>query len=104
MSYILPNIGEDFWVKCLMEQVNTLIAQDPSTRIVIADVRFHNEVDAVKNCGYTNTVLRVTRPSINTNSTDCHESELLIEKLIVDKDIINDSDLNTLYEKVTNKL
>lgn len=99
MANILPGIGENFWIKCLMEQVNTMIKENPNARIVIADVRFHNEVDAVKNCGYTNAVIRVTRPSVNTNNTDCHESELLIEHLKVDEDIMNDTDLNTLYKK-----
>jgi hypothetical protein len=99
MADILPGIEENFWIKCLMEQVNTMIKENPNARIVIADVRFHNEVDAVKNCGYTNAVIRVTRPSVNTNNTDCHESELLIEHLKVDEDIMNDADLNTLYKK-----
>jgi hypothetical protein len=97
---VLPNIGENFWVKCLMEQVNDIIKNNPDARIVIADVRFPNEVEAITNSPFNNVTLRVTRPSININVTDCHESELLIETLNVDADIINDSDLQTLYDKV----
>lgn len=38
-------IGEDFWVNC-MEQ--TLLEAGPNAKIVIDDIRFHNEVDMVR--------------------------------------------------------
>lgn len=99
MANKIPNIGEGFWIKCLLEQVKSKVKENPNVKIVISDVRFPNEVDAIKNLD-NNLLLRVNRPSVNNNNTDVHESEIFIEKLDVDHEILNDSDVKSLEAKL----
>jgi len=101
MGKKIPDIDNNFWVKCLMERINRIMKINPDCKIVISDVRFENELNAIKSLD-NNITIRVTRPSMN-KTTDTHESELYIEKLNVDHDILNDGSLDDLYEKL-NKL
>jgi hypothetical protein len=94
MKIIMPHIQDNFWIECLSNKIKSITQSNPEAKIVISDVRFPNEVDVIRSFG--GNVFRVTRPSEN-NVQDCHESELLIESLNVDSDIMNDSDLKTLF-------
>jgi hypothetical protein len=97
MGNVVPELGEDFWVKCLMEQIKSKLKENPNVKLVISDVRFANEIDAIKTFN-DHLLLRVSRPSIN-NNVDVHESESFIEKLTVDHEILNDSTIDSLYDK-----
>jgi hypothetical protein len=96
MANKIPGIGEGFWIKCLMEQVKSILRENPDARIVISDVRFPNEIDVIRQLG--GLLIRVKRPSVN-NSTDVHESEIYIEQLEVDFELLNDSTIDSLYNK-----
>jgi hypothetical protein len=65
INQILPGINNDIWIKSLH-----LRNQGTSDNIIIADVRYQNEVDAIKQLG--GTVIRLIR---NTNNMDMHPSE-----------------------------
>jgi uridine kinase len=97
---ILPSIENDFWIKCTFKQIDNFIKENNNCKIVIADVRFPNEVNAIKS--YNGHIIRVIRPSIQND--DFHESESQIPFLNVDYEIINDNNINELYKKIDNIL
>lgn len=87
---LLPDVGEDFWVKCLMNRV------PPGARVVVSDVRFPNEAAAIRGVG---TLWRVTRPTHVDLEKDMHISETMIGDLQVDVEIDNTDDLASLYRQ-----
>jgi hypothetical protein len=96
MGKLIPGLGENFWVMCLKREIYDIINKNPNSKIVISDVRFPNEVDLVKELG--GDVIRVTRESVN--NVDNHESEKLIETLVVDKDFTNNTTVEDLHNAV----
>lgn len=68
--------------------------------VVIPDVRFRNEVEAIKRLG--GAVVYMTRPGLEKSEWSAHtsESELLtIPKNVFSAEIVNDSSLDSLYFK-----
>lgn len=89
INQLVPNVGEDFWVK-IFENMYTKMSDH---NIIVADVRFQNEVDCIKKLG--GIIIKVER---STNYSDDHISEKNID-LINNYDylILNNSDLKTFY-------
>lgn len=84
--------GEDFWVD------HALRAYDESrglTRVVVCDVRFRNEVDAIRQRG--GEVLRIRRPGFD--APNGHRSEQELADFRHDLYINNDGTLADLEEK-----
>lgn len=71
--------GENFWVDRVLAQVH------PKVNYVITDVRFPNEVDAVKSIG--GRVLRIYRPGVN--AVNSHVSDTGVDMLRIDGVIEN---------------
>ncbi len=69
-------------------------------KIVIADVRFHHEVRNIKKMG--GLVCKIQRPSLS--NSDMHPSEMEMETIVPDIEIMNDGSLEDLYSKVENLL
>ena len=90
---IIPHVGKDIWVQALLKNVDTIRKNNPNANIVVTDVRFPNEVDIIRSIG--GIVIRINRPSINT-TIDTHSSELEIDKLNVDCEILNEGSINDL--------
>lgn len=89
---IIPDIDDKFWIKSLESK----IIANKDSNIVVADLRFQNEVDMIKS--HNGIVIRVTRPNIEV---DEHESENNNDKLInIDFDIANDGSIEELYKKL----
>lgn len=99
MNQVIPNIGEDFWIKYLEVKMTNLLKENPNQKFVICDVRFPNEVESIKKLG--GTVIRVKR-ELSTNN-DLHESEKYIESLDVDFEIINNTTIEQLHKNFENK-
>ncbi len=59
--------GQDFWVELLLESL------DKNKDYAISDVRFLNEIAAIKNCEVGNHIIYIDRPDIVDNDT--HQSE-----------------------------
>lgn len=88
----IREIDSEFWVRALVGAVEASGAE----RVVITDVRFPNEVTAVR-VQLGGEVTLVTRPG---TSSDGHVSESLPDTLVPDSVIANDSDIATLYREV----
>lgn len=93
---LLPDIGENIWIKCMEYKLADMF--DSQKRIIISDARFPNEMNLAKTFSRT-LKIRVTRPYANT-SKDVHASEIEIEHLDVDVEILNDGTLEDLYENI----
>lgn len=99
MSELDQNFGQNFWLICAQKYMETIWKRDPTAHFVISDVRFHNEVDFVKNLG--GVVLRVKREAANSTVIDPHISEQLIDTFDnIDYDIKNDGTLNDLNDTI----
>ena len=95
----LTHIGRNIWVYRFKIWYNEEIKKNPDLLIVIPDVRFPHEVDAIKSIG--GTVWKVVRPSLN--NVDLHPSETEMESIIPDLIVLNDSTIENLYQKIENE-
>ena len=82
--------GEDFWIHQLFKQL------PEDNHVVIADVRFPNEADAIKSLG--GKVWRVNRH--NFNAVNDHKSEHAMDNYMFDHVIYNDGTLDELSDEV----
>lgn len=88
---LLPNISNDFWIKIM--ELKLLNTTGP---IVIADIRFQNEIDLIHK--HKGIIIKIN--SINTDDTDQHESEININNLLGDFTVYNDIILVNLYKQI----
>ena len=89
----LQKFGRSFWVK----RFEQWYQNNPDLDVVICDVRFQHEVDAILSMG--GVIWSVNRP--NLNKGDAHASEKEMDSIIgVTTKINNDGGLGDLYEKV----
>jgi len=97
MTGLSIKFADEFWLLCARKKIQDILKKNPSARITISDVRFHNECLMVKRLG--GIVIRVTRPTIN-NTKDLHESECQIPELDADYDIFNQGSIKELNVKI----
>jgi len=82
--------GQDFWVNIALSGLN---AED---RVVVSDVRFPNEADAIKKLG--GTVWRINRH--NHSAVNGHASEHAMDNYMFSHVIYNDGTLDDLSDEV----
>ena len=87
-------LDEGIFVERTMVEVDRLI--DNGRRVVISDVRRHNEADAIRAAG--GVLIRLVRPQ--TATLDRHPSETETVEMDVHAQIQNDSDLDTLARRL----
>ena len=96
---LIPNIKDTFWLKCFYRKFKNENLENEN--IVIADLRFQNEVDLIHELG--GVVYKIVRP--NLEYSDNHESEKGIDDINNFNDIIiNDKDLQYFIKSFENKL
>lgn len=81
--------SKDIWVSKLEKRL------EAEKYLVIDDVRFQNEADAIRANG--GIVLRVVRSSLPIMD---HPSETELAHIVADQSIINDGDLKNLYKQI----
>ena len=79
--------GEDFWVNLALNRI------PDGSKVVIADVRFKNEADAVKAAG--GVVWRITRDGVGPAND--HISETALDSYQFDAYILNAGDIENLW-------
>jgi len=102
---LLPHIGNDFWAYSTIQHIKEELLINPHSKFIISDVRFPNEVEMLRSVvidskKIPSRIIRVKRPSVPMNESSLHESEIHINNLLVDEEIINDGDLEMLYAKI----
>lgn len=94
-------VDPDYWVRALFTRALDIPESQP---VVITDVRYPNEADALRTAGYT--LVRITRP-VNTSAgltmaetrAMLHESETALDTYRADHTINNDGTLAELVER-----
>lgn len=96
--YAMQTLGTE-WARNLLSNsfwVDTLIgAIQGHERVVVSDVRFPNEADAIRKAG--GKIIKIRRPGA---SVDGHASEALIESINADAIIMNDEGIEQLRKRV----
>lgn len=89
--------GKDFWVDLILPQANREGIKSHEGKLwVITDIRFINEAERVKNLN--GKIINIKRP--NKNIKENHISEERLDKKFIDYEIINDSSIEVLTERV----
>jgi hypothetical protein len=83
-------LGDDVWVKMAVRDLRQ------GDRVVISDVRFPNEADAIKKLG--GTVWRINRKS--NSAVNSHPSEHAMDNYMFSQVIYNDGTLDDLSDEV----
>ena len=92
-----PVVGADFWTNALIRE----IGRTGRDRIVISDLRFTNEYEALKK--ETDTfvfVIRVDRAPAPGGAEDAHVSETEFETIPADHVVDNGADIDSLSRRV----
>lgn len=91
-------ISDTVWVDTTIRRIKR--EHSLSADIVIADTRFLNEAEAVKNLSSNNLVVRVTRPDVYPESN--HPSEVDLDDYKFDSHYTNDSSMDGITVAVLN--
>lgn len=92
-----PHIGKQFWIMSAKRQLDKLI-DSGIHKIVIADVRFPNEVDFIKS--YGGKIFKVTRDLNKQQLFSSHSSEASIDTIVFDKLFHNNGTIDDLHNKI----
>jgi hypothetical protein len=90
---IIPNIGNNFFLNLLTKKIEE---NAETQNIVVADLRFQNEIDKIHDLG--GIIIKVTRPNLVSETT--HESEDNDKLKDIDYVMINDGSKETLYKRI----
>jgi len=82
--------GENIWIDMAFRQIK------PNSRVVIADVRFPNEAEAIKERG--GKVIRINRH--NHGAVNTHKSEIAMDNYMFDHVLYNDGTIDDLAENL----
>lgn len=105
--YLLQRLGTDFgrnlidpdiWVKGWKHEIASTIPT--CDNIVADDVRFPNEVQAIRDLG--GKIWLVKRPDVKLQECEMHESEGNLDAIVFDAIIINDGTIERLHEIILN--
>ncbi len=86
-------LGEDVWVKLALSKAKALL--NSGVNVAITDVRFPNEMKAIKKAG--GTLIKITRPGSPKMS---HPSETALEDAVWDHTIKNDFTIDHLVHTI----
>lgn len=94
-------IGHDIWVNIWQRRVTAFAAENPGARFVVDDMRFPNELEAVRQLGGTRITLH--RPDL-VHKAGAHQSESALPHDDQAKIVINDGDAAQLHHRVLHSL
>lgn len=95
---IRNHYGVNVFVDKLVEEVTEIINNDPTMNILITDVRYLNEFEALKKLGFT--IVKITRNDRVINRDSNHTSETSLVGTKFDSIIDNNGTLQDLYKQV----
>lgn len=98
LEKIMPGLGKDIFINNFRLWYKN---QDEKMKVVIADVRFQNEADTIKELG--GILMKIERPNLG-KSSDTHESEVELHNIKnYDYTIKNDKegDIQHVYDQVS---
>lgn len=97
LNNIMPGLNNDIFTHHFKLWYENAKATNPDVRVVMADVRFQNEINLIQSLG--GIVIKIDRPSVLTN--DMHPSEMELQGITTfDYLIENTSTLENLISSV----
>lgn len=87
MQLVGTEVGRNIWAPVWIQWWRDEIAEKGYDRVVATDMRFPNELEAIRKLG--GIAVRVIRPSLMSAKVDLHESERYAMDLRVDADLHN---------------
>jgi hypothetical protein len=91
-----PQFEKDIWILVVKRKILKRLKENPNAKFVITDVRFPNELNAIKDLG--GVTFKLERK--NNANNDMHESEILIDALKTDFVITNNNTKEYLFDRV----
>jgi dephospho-CoA kinase len=92
LNEIMPGINKNVHVIAMKNKIASIREKNPSANIVIADIRFDNEIEI------SNIIIKLTRNIETDNNTQMHESEAGICDSLCSVVWNNNSNKQMLYE------
>lgn len=89
------SVDSEYWIRTLLEEIEDFQCGELVSMPLIADCRYPNEVQAVRNAG--GRVVRVVRPGLPWGAHSDHPSETGIDALDVHAEIANTGTLDDLH-------
>ena len=89
---LLPSIGRNFWINILLREIQK------EDNVVISDMRFVHEFDAIKNTNNAINVIQVSKDSFI--DIDLHPSEVEWRDIPASTIIENNKTIEDLYDRV----
>ncbi len=87
--------GDDIWVKGTMSRIRLILEKDPNANIIVCDMRFPNEMKALKEAGFV--TVKLTRDGRPIDRDPNHISERALEGAIFDVELQNNGSLEAYY-------
>ncbi len=88
--------GERIWIDRAMEKIAKAVAEDPNVNIVISDIRLENEMEILKNVGFT--TIRIIRDNRIIDRDPNHISEISLANASFDHTIYNNGERRELEQ------
>ena len=87
--------GADVWVDKLLSRVD---AAEPMSHIIVSDIRYPNELDALRARGFV--AVNITRPGREIDRDQTHSSENSLGRADFDYHIANNSTMDELFGRI----
>jgi hypothetical protein len=98
---LLPNMGKDIWVNVLKRKALNIFEKNPDSKIVVTDVRFPNELQAIKDLGGITIKLQRDNAQEKVNRDFALEEMRIIgAKLQKEGSDMDSQELNNLIKKL----
>lgn len=97
-SELLPHMGANFWVEHFRHFYRQFVVDHPGVPLVVSDVRFPNEAEAIRELGGTTVYLH--RPQAQESRYNSHVSEIGKNAISWDHTVINDGTVEELVVRV----
>ena len=91
---IMPHVGRKFWIDSFLKKIVAT-----NDRIVISDIRFKHEYEAIKRASKRFLMIRIERPS--SCEADNHSSETEFAEIPVDIVIKNEGTIDELTSQIS---
>jgi dephospho-CoA kinase len=100
MDVLIPGIGDNFLIEVIRERLKEIWKFNPNQKIIFNDIRRPSEVALIKELGGIFCRIKRNMDRIEDEFEVVHESELHIDKFIVDFEIPNTGSISDLYVKL----
>ena len=97
-TLLRDHYGGDVFINKVIDDVTATINNNPATNIIITDVRYLNEFEALKKLGFT--IVKIIRDNRIINRDSNHTSETSLVGAKFDAYIDNNGTLRDLYGQV----